>query len=581
MGCGAGRETHSLTGRAPIGTMLVELCIQNFAIIDTLEISFHPGLNVLSGETGAGKSIIVGALSLILGDRASSEMIRTSAEEAVVEAVFQVTENGELAKRMAGMGMEPAQELVIRRIVSRGGKNRIHVNGHPVSLSMLAVLGECLVDICSQHEHQVLLNPERHLDILDAYACLGEEREAFGLLYDEHQAVLARLREIEGVRRQRLEREEWLRFSIREIREAAPVPGEEAALRNERQVLGNIRKLQELAGRAHESLHGRDGSVLDSLRGIMADIREIRRIDGTFGLSESDLEGLYYGLEEAAGTLRVYRDGLSVDPGRLEAVEDRLELLRRLKRKYDGDEAAILGRAEEMEQELERISRVEEDAEQLGREEARLREALEARARVLSERRRQAALELRKDLEEEIRSLRMDPARFEIPVRPSGSPESPSISRRGRDDVEFLLSTNIGEEPKPLHRIASGGELSRIILAMKKVLVRGGSVGTIVFDEVDSGIGGATAEVVGERIRDVSGRHQVVCITHLPQIACFAQRHFRVSKALAEERTTSRVEVLSEAERLEEVARMLGGVRITEKTRAHAREMMGRAVGKT
>ena len=560
--------------------MLAELCIQNFAIIDTLKISFHPGLNVLSGETGAGKSIIVGALSLLLGDRASSEMIRTSAEEAVVEAVFHVTDNGDLATRMAGMGMETTDELVIRRSVSRGGKNRIHINGHPVNLSMLAALGECLVDICSQHEHQVLLNPERHLDLLDAYAGLAQEREAFGFLYDEHQAVLARLREIEGIRRRRREREEWLRFSIREIREAAPLPGEEDVLRNERQVLGNVRKLQELAGRAHETLHGRDGAVLDSLRGIMADIREIRRIDGTFGLSGADLEELYYGLEDAAATLRSYRDGLSVDPGRLEALEERLELLRRLKRKYDGDETAVLARVEEMERELEGISRIEEDAEQKAREEERLRGALDERARVLSERRLRAAPGLRECLEEEIRALRMEPARFEILFRGPENPEERTVGRRGWDDVEFLLSTNVGEEPKPLHRIASGGELSRIILAMKKVLVRGGSVGTIVFDEVDSGIGGATAEVVGERIRDVSGVHQVVCITHLPQIACFAQRHFRVSKALAEERTASRVEVLSEEERLEEVARMLGGVRITEKTRAHAREMLGRAAGK-
>jgi DNA repair protein RecN (Recombination protein N) len=560
--------------------MLAELVIQNFAIIDALEISFHPGLNVLSGETGAGKSIIVGALSLLLGDRASAEMIRTSAEAAVVEAVFQVRDNGELMKRLSEMGLPPAEELVIRRSVSRSGKNRIHINGHPVSLSMLSSVGECLVDICSQHEHQVLVNPERHLDLLDAFAGLGEEREAFAALFDEFQAVGARLRDLEALRRQRLEREEWLRFAIREIREAGPVPGEEAALRNERQVLGNVRKLQELAGQAHESLQGRDGAVLDSLRSVLADVREIRRVDEGFGLSADELESLYYSLEEAARTLRSYRDGLAVDPERLEAIEERLEVLRRLKRKYGTDESAVLGRAEEMERELDRVSRVEEEAEQLSREEDRLRGVLEERADALSVRRRRAAGGLEESLEEEIRSLRMDPARFEIFFRPPESPEGRSMGRRGWDDVEFLLSTNVGEEPKPLHRIASGGELSRIILAMKKVLARGGSVGTIVFDEVDSGIGGATAEVVGERIRDVAGRHQVVCITHLPQIACFAQRHFRVSKALAEERTTSRVEVLSDGERLEEVARMLGGVRITGKTRAHAREMLDRAHGR-
>ncbi len=561
--------------------MLAELHIENFAIIDALEISFHPGLNVLSGETGAGKSIIVGALGLLLGDRASAEMIRTSREEALVEAVFQVTGNEELVKRMAGMGLAPAAELVIRRSVSRSGRNRIHVNGHPLGLSMLASLGECLVDICSQHEHQVLLNPERHLDLLDAFAGLSEERQAFEGLYDEFQSVLARLRDLEALRRQRLEREEWLRFSIREIRDGDLQPGEEAALRNERQVLENVRKLQEWADRAHESLHGREGAVLDSLRSVLADVREIRRVDGAFGLSGDDLEGLYYGLEEAARTLRAYRDRLSVDPGRLEAIEERLEVLRRLKRKYGIDETAVLERAEELERELEGISRVEEDAEHFSREADRLRGALEERADTLSAVRRRAAGGLEKSLEEEIRSLRMDPARFEICFRTPGNPEGRSIGRRGWDDVEFLLSTNVGEEAKPLHRIASGGELSRIILAMKKVLLgAGGSIGTIVFDEVDSGIGGATAEVVGERIRDVASRHQVLCITHLPQIACFAQRHYRVSKALADDRTTSRVEVLSDDERLEEVARMLGGVRITGKTRAHAREMLDRAGGR-
>jgi len=560
--------------------MLAELIIHDFAIIDQLEISFHPGLNVLSGETGAGKSIIVGALGLILGDRASAEMIRTSSDSAVVEAVFRVSGNEELEKRLAAMGLEAAEEVVIRRSVSRSGRNRIHVNGHPVSLAMLSSLGECLVDICSQHEHQVLLNPERHLDLLDAFAGLLGDRAAFEALYDEYQAVRARLREIEALRRQRVEREDWLRFAVREIRDAAPVPGEEAALRNERQVLGNIRKLQELAGRAHESLHGRDGAVLEALSAVLADVREIRRVDETAGFSGEELEGLYYSLEEVARSLRSYRDGLAADPGRMEVLEERLEVLRRLRRKYGADEAAVLERAEELERELDQIARVDQDAEHLSGEAERLLLALQARAGALSVARRGAAGRLEEELEEEIRALRMEPARFAVSFLPPGNPDAPEMTRRGRDEVEFLLSTNVGEEPKPLHRIASGGELSRIILAMKKVLVRGAPIATIVFDEVDSGIGGGTAEVVGRRIREVAGRHQVVCITHLPQIACFAERHFRVTKALLDERTASRIEVLSEEERLEEVARMLGGVRITGKTRDHAREMLDRAAGR-
>jgi DNA repair protein RecN (Recombination protein N) len=553
--------------------MLTELNIRNFAIIDELKVAFDGGLNVISGETGAGKSIIIGAVGLLLGDRANADMIRSFEDAAVVEALFDIRGQDGLREKIGELGFGDGEELIVRRVVSRSGKNRVYINGALASLASLAAIGESLINICGQHEHQMILDPENHTDILDEFGDLMSLRSAYRESYDRHRALNERLIGLQELQGKKQEREELLRFQIGEISQAGLRAGEDAALMEEKKVLANVQKLIDLAQAAYETLYGQNASVLAELRNASSAVREIRKIDATLKLSDEEMEELYYRIEEAAFTLRDYASRLTFDPARMEALEERLELLGRLKRKYGGSLDAVMAKQAEAEAELGNIASVEAEIEQLAAaiadEKARMIEA----AQLLSGRRHEVAAALRETIQKEIRTLRMENARFDVVFRePPGGDAAFTV--KGTDDLEFYLSANVGEELKPLRGIASGGELSRIMLALKRVLARTGSVGTIVFDEVDSGIGGATAEIVGQKLREVSRHHQVLCITHLPQIACCGDRHYRVVKRIAGERTNTSVAVLSEEERVEEIARMLGGVELTEKTREHAQEML-------
>ncbi len=558
--------------------MLTELNIRNFAIIDELKVAFDGGLNVISGETGTGKSIIIGAVGLLLGERANADMIRSFEDAAVVEALFNIREYEDLQKKVREMGFGDGQDLIIRRVVSRSGKHRVYINGALASLTALAAIGESLINICGQHEHQMILDPKNHTDILDEFGGLFPLRSAYREVYDRYLALNEKLRGLQELKKKREEREDFLRFQITEISGADVRPGEDAALLEEKKVLTNVQKLIDLAEGAYEILYGKSGSVLTDFRSASGAVKEIRKIDPALKLSEGEMEELYYRIEEASFVLRDYAKRLSFDPVRMEALEERLELLGRLKRKYGGTLDAVLKKQTEAEEELRNIASVEEEIGKLSTDIAAERGRLIEAGEILSARRREAAAALQATIETEIRTLRMENARFVVTFRDRPEGDA-SLSEKGMDDLEFYLSTNVGEALKPLRGIASGGELSRIMLAVKKVLARTGSVGTIVFDEVDSGIGGATAEIVGQKLREVARHHQVLCITHLPQIACCGDRHYRVVKRIVGERTNTSVTLLSEAERLEEIARMLGGVELTEKTRDHAREMLIAARG--
>jgi DNA repair protein RecN (Recombination protein N) len=563
--------------------MLTELNIRNFAIIDTLNIAFSEGFNVISGETGAGKSIIIGAVSLLLGDRASADMIRTDEDAAVVEALFDLRQNPAVRANLDGLGLDAPDMLTIRRVISRSGKNRIHINGSPATLGTLSAIGESLMNICGQHEHQELLNADRHLDILDDFGGLMTQRADFAETFRRVQTLRDRMRALDGMNQKRAEREDFLRFQLREITEASPAPGEDLALADEKKRLSNIQKLMDCAGSAHERLYEKNDSILQELKRAIAEIREIRGIDNRLPLQEQDLDALYYQLDEAARTLRNYTRGLSYDPDRLAFIDDRLEVLGRLKRKHGGSIESLLKKRDDLERELDNIARSDEEMEQVSAEIGKWSATLDEKANDLSRRRRERAVLLEGAIETEIRALHMAAARFEVRFADTvgnAKVAAPQYTERGGDEVEFYLSTNVGEALKPLNRIASGGELSRIILAMKKVFARSGAVGTIVFDEVDSGIGGATAEVVGEKLSEVSRHHQVLCITHLPQIACFGNRHYRVIKRISDGKTSTCMEELTREQRFDEIARMLGGVELTRKTRDHAREMLEKAAEK-
>ncbi|TSA55260.1 MAG: DNA repair protein RecN [Planctomycetaceae bacterium] len=551
--------------------MLTELNIKNFAIIDELEVSLTGGLNVITGETGAGKSIIIGAVGLLLGERASSDLIRSSAETATVEALFDISDKEHLKEALRKSGFYDGNELVVKRIVARSGKNRVYINGNLSTLNMLSTLAESLVNISGQHEHQIILNAENHIDILDESGDILSLRSEFTNLYDEYQNLKSRLAELESLNRESEKRQEFLRFQLKEIEDAGIKVGEDLSLSREKNILSNAKRLAEYAAESYETLYGKGGSILEELGGTIKNIKEIKKIDPDMKVSEQGLDSIFFSLEDIAFTLRDYLKDISFEPARLEEIEDRLEYLGRLKRKYGKTLEEVLETKKGVEEELNHISSLEEDikiiSEQIFSKEAFLLE----KGKVLSQRRHEVAEVLKEALEGEIHALGMANTRFEVSFDKTVEDK---IGSKGIDIVEFYLSTNVGEELKPLNRIASGGELSRIVLAMKKVLAGTGAVDTIIFDEVDSGIGGAMAGVVGRKLQEVSKRHQVICITHLPQIACFGDSHFLVSKRVSGERTNTQISVLSESDRLNEITRMLSGLKMTEKTREHAREML-------
>ncbi len=556
--------------------MLQELRIRNFAIIDDLQISFSPGLNIMTGETGAGKSIIIGAMSLILGDRTSSEQIRSAEESAVVEALFDVSGNPEVRVKLDEMDIDYSDGLIIKRVNSRSGKNRTYINGSLSNIAYLSELAGYLVNVCGQHEHQLIMDPRNHIRYLDSFGGLDPEQGSFSQLYETYQDKRSRLCELENLQRNKASQEEFIRFQLREIEAANVTPGEDAALLDEKSIKSNARRLTELAGSSYESLYEGKESVLSGLSQVSAKLKEIQRIDRSFNVSPEEIDSITVTLEDLAITTRDYLKKLSFDPGRLEEIEDRLEQLKTLKRKYGGSLENVLDRKSGLERELAGIVSLDEELDKVKQEISVLKKELTDKALILSGKRKEAAAALQSSIEKEVRELRMADARFDIHFREPGE-KGPELDQDGIDEIEFRISTNKGQKPKALDRIASGGELSRVMLALKKILAGTGRVDTLVFDEVDSGIGGAVAEVVGAKLAGLAKLHQVICITHLPQIACFGETHFLVSKADENDITTARVKMLTKTERLDEITRMMSGIEITKRAREYAREMLDAA----
>ncbi|MDD4240951.1 MAG: DNA repair protein RecN [Smithellaceae bacterium] len=554
--------------------MLHDLSITNFAIIDELHVSFEAGLNIISGETGAGKSILIGAVSLLLGDRAAADMIRTQADTATVEALFRIQDNARLKEKLAALGFPGGEELVIRRVISRAGKNRVQVNGQMATLANLVQISESLINICGQHEHQVILSADNHIDILDEFGGCLDARAAYEDAYRRYGEICGRIEKLEEMRRTRAEKADLLEFQLAEIRGLNPSAGEDEALADEKKVLLNVQKLASFAERAYALLYAENGCIGDQFKEVLAQVREIRKIDPGLKIDSADLESCQAILQDAALTLRDYAKRLVFDPERLAVVDERLDVLGRLKRKHGGSLEAVLARRREMEEELKRASGLEEDLADLIGEKEVLTGKLQEKALALSKLRGKAAAALKKAIDAKLCDLNMPNASFFVNFTKRCGPAVETYGPKGGDEIEFYLAANAGEEPKPLARIASGGELSRIVLALKNVLAQTGSVGTLVFDEVDSGIGGATAEIVGRKLKEISAHHQVICITHLPQIASFGGLHLRVAKQVAGGRTFTTVEEIDESQKIEEISRMLGGVDIPETARVHARAML-------
>ena len=556
--------------------MLMELRIKNLAIIDELDITFSRGFNVLTGETGAGKSIILNAVHLLLGDKATEELIRSSEEEASIEALFDISGNkgvqGKIREKIpkaAESGEDDA--LLIRRLISRSGRGRTFINGNLATLGMLSEIGEELLTIYGQHEHQTLQQVETHIDILDEFGSLLELRAVLQNRFDEFNSVSEAVRRIREEREKRLKDRELMAFQSREIETSGIQPREEETLREEKRILTHAKKLAEFANLSEEALYGEEGSVIGRIQTILRQGRDSVEIDPSLGPLLKGLESALIQLEESALALRDYSKRVEFNPVRVEEIENRLAEIDGLKRKYGSSVREILLFKEKVDEALRSMTSDEERLTQLEQALDPLRQEVNTLAERLSAERKKIALDLKKSVEKELSSLGMKRTTLDVHFSPN------PLSSKGTDRVEFLLSPNVGEEPKPLARIASGGELSRIMLAMKRILARVGGRQVLVFDEVDSGIGGAVAEVVGRKLRDLSRQHQVVCVTHLPQIASFADTHHSVRKEVKGGRTVTQVDRLEKAAVVDEIARMMGGVTVTEKTRAHAKEMIDNA----
>ena len=556
--------------------MLQELRIKNFAIIDELDLSFSRGFNILTGETGAGKSIILNAVQLLLGDRASEELIRSSEEEASVEALFDISENREVKGRIQEKGqrlsgVEEGDSLLVRRVISRSGRGKAFINGNLATLAMLSEIGEELLTIYGQHEHQSLQRVDTHIDILDEFGKLMELREAFQNLFQRLTSLSQELERIRGEKERREKERELKVFQLQEIEKAGIRIGEEETLKEEKRILAHAKKLTDFVNAAEEVLYSIEGSAIEKVESVLRHAKVMATIDASLAPIFKNLDGALIQLEEVALALRDYSKRIEVNPGRLEEIENRLEEIDRLKRKYGPTEADILRFKEGVDETLRSFTSDEERLSQLEGEISPLREEVNERAQKLSRERKRVASELKRSVEKELATLGMKKTTFEVCI------DDQALSDKGKDRIEFLISPNIGEDVKPLAKIASGGELSRIMLAMKRILAIIGGRQVLIFDEVDAGIGGAIAEVVGRKLKELSKHHQVICVTHLPQIACFADRHHSVKKEVKSGRTVTAVDSLEKDARVEEIARMLGGVKVTEKTRAHAKEMMENA----
>jgi DNA repair protein RecN (Recombination protein N) len=556
--------------------MLLELRIKNFAIIDELNLSFSKGFHILTGETGAGKSIILNAVHLLLGDKATEEWIRSSEEEANVEALFDISENREVKERMKekvphlkGVGEEDS--LIIRRVISRSGRGKVFINGNLATLGVLSEIGEGLLTIYGQHEHQSLQRVETHIDILDEFGGLLGLREEFEKQYQEFVSLSEEAERIRTEKERRAKERELMTFQTKEIEASGIQIGEEKSLKEDRILLTHAKKLMDFSHGAEETLYSEEGSVIERIQRILNQGREMAAIDPSLSQSLKALESTLIQVEEIALALRDYSRRVEINPMRLDEIENRLEEIDRLKRKYGSTIEEVLSFKRGIDESLksftfdeERLSQLEGRLEPLGQNVNKL-------GKKLSEKRKKVALELKKSVERELSSLGMKKTIFEIHMDPL------PLSLKGVDRVEFLISPNVGEEVKPLAKIASGGELSRIMLAMKRILAKVGGRQVLIFDEVDAGIGGAMAEVVGKKLRELSRHHQVICVTHLPQIACFADQHHSVKKEVKAGRTITLVDRLDQEAIVDEIARMLGGVTVTEKTKAHAKEMIENA----
>ena len=566
--------------------MLQELSIRNFAIIDDLHIHFSNGLTILTGETGAGKSIIIDAVNLLLGSRASSRLIRTGAETAELEALFEVDPKSNIAEIMESNGYNSAEGLLIRRIISRNERHRIYINGRIATIQVLTLITENLASISGQYEHQRLLKDHQQLFILDQFGGLLSLRKKVFNDFNEIVPLIQELKDLKTKEGRQSEHVELLQFQKKEILDASITAGEDSTLEQERIRLKHGEALYRAVYGSIEALYGEPGAIVERLGEIKKELEKACQIDPSLCSETERISDTTLRVEDSVDALRSYLKNIEVDDQRLETVEARLDKLQKLKRKYGGSLDAVFQHFESIEHGLLGIENITETIDEIEAELSKKHLTLTATAQKLSEKRLQTAKVLAKKMEKELATLKMPQTKFDVSIsgRTADPNEDPHlvlnkncINETGIDHAIFMIAPNVGESLKPLSDIVSGGELSRVVLSLKAILARTESLETIVFDEVDAGIGGSVAEVVGKKLSSLARFHQIICITHLPQIAVFGGHHFMISKHVSKGRTKTTIEPVNEKERVKEIARMLSGAKITRATLDHANEMLDKA----
>lgn len=563
--------------------MLRCLRIENYALVDRLEVEFQPDLNIISGATGAGKSIIAGALDLILGERASSEAVRTGFKTATIEAVFGRPDDPAMGDLLKRMGMVPQEDvLIIRREISGKGQSKCFLNDRLVTLGSLKSMGDRLADLHGQHEHQSLLQVERHIEYLDHYGDLDGDLSSVGEAYHLLRRKQKELEDVKANIKVDKEKRQLYQFQIQEIEKAQLSRDEEGKLAQESQVLENAETLSQLSSTVYHQLHEKEGSLLETLTDLCRELRKGAEIDSRLREPGQTLESCHISLQDAARFMENYKARLEFDPEKLQMIRERLNLLGTLKRKYDKSIEEILTYKEQIGKELDRMESKDETISSLEKEMLQLSSRLKKECCLLSEKRKSKASQLSRRIQRALTGLGMEKTKFDVRITQredqNGLVDIDGkrffVDEKGMDQVEFFVSPNPGEPLKPLAKIASGGEISRIMLALKSVLARADRVETMIFDEIDVGIGGEVASAVGKSLKNLACSHQVIVVTHLQQIASQADQHFKVFKEGVKGRTVIRIKSLSREERVKEIARMISGEKVSQVTLRQAKEMI-------
>ncbi|MCS7053841.1 MAG: DNA repair protein RecN [Ignavibacterium sp.] len=561
--------------------MIKSLEIKDYALIEHIQIEFFPGLNIITGETGAGKSILIDAMGLLLGDRASSEIVRKGATKSFVEGIFDVSDNTKVKSILDENEIDFQNELIIRREISQKGNNRCFVNDSPVSLNVIKELGDILVDLHGQHEHQSLLRTETHIDFLDNYSNNQSILKEYQIVYSKIKSKEKELKDLLAKEQSIKEKREIYQFQLNEIESVNPQPYEDENINNELNILENSEKLLQLSEEIYNLLYESDNSVLDQLAEVKNKLSQLIKIDSSLSELESEFDSVSISLKEISSSIRKYRNQISIEPEEVEAKRERLNSINLLKKKYGLSIENVLAYKEKISKEIALAENFSDEINKIKKEIFLLKETLYEIANKLSTNRKKNSSKVESEVKSVLKNLGINSPSFEIRFSAVESDDffekdksKIGYNIKGIDNVEFFISTNPGEDLKPLIKVASGGEISRIMLALKTALAKNDKLPLLVFDEIDTGISGRVAQKVGQALLDLAKYHQIIAITHLPQIAAFAEHHFVVEKIQSDDRSVSQIKYLSEEERIFEIAKLLSGEQVTQTSLESARQLI-------